>query len=126
MGNIYDPTYTNQYLIMVSVFSYLLTKLADIATRHEYFNVARNLLQLSMSWNSVWTLGPIISPRNTKAITSLGVASKTALELSKISDPVAVNLEQLALLAARTGQHGRFKAYSAMLAQRRFVCHFYN
>jgi hypothetical protein len=95
-----------------TVFSWILTRISDICSNRNKNNLARVLLQASLAWNSWWAISPNSSP--------LGAAAADAASSLSVIDPVATNLQQLALLAARMNQHGRFKQYSRLLAERNF------
>jgi hypothetical protein len=107
------------------VLSYLLTKLAEFTSKQGRHGLSRYLLELSLSWNSWWAIGPSgLSQLANSA--SLGAAAREAASALTIVDPVATNLQQLALLAAKTNQHARFRQYSKQLAERNFVRAFFS
>ena len=79
-------------------------------------------MQISLAWNSWWAIGPS-GLLGVSSSSALGAASRDAVSALTVIDPVATNLQQLALLAAKMNQHSRFRQYSRLLSERNFVRH---
>lgn len=98
----------------------MLTSTAEFFGKRDKNNLARVLLRLSLTWNSWWAIGPSTLKGVGKSGV-LGAASREAAEALTVVDPVASNLQQLALLAAKMNQHNRFRYYTRLLSERNFV-----
>lgn len=99
------------------VISWVLTQLSEFCSKRDRNNIARIFLQASLYWNSWWAIGSNYFNRSG----SLGAQGVDAANILKVVDPVAANLQQLALLAAKMNQHNRFRTYSRLLSERNFV-----
>lgn len=98
----------------------MLTNLAEFFGKRDKNNLARVLLRISLTWNSWWAVGPS-TLRGVGKSGVLGAASREAADALTVIDPVATNLQQLALLAAKMNQHNRFRYYTRLLSERNFV-----
>lgn len=98
----------------------MLTNTAEFFGNRNNNNLARVLLRISLTWNSWWAVGPS-TLKGIGKTGSLGAASREAANALAVIDPVATNLQQLALLAAKMNQHNRFRYYTRLLSERNFV-----
>jgi hypothetical protein len=139
MTNMIATEISELYLENHTVFSFILTRVAKLLIRYEKFKFARPLLVVSLWWNGMWTedtsvlMGKVASIRdpngsNGNSISSVlaggNYASGSSITSSPlwlaVADPIAVNLRQLAILAAKMGDQHLFAKYMKRLSERNF------